>query len=401
VVVHDVLAAGAVSESYARRIVDWSDDLPEASRPDADEILLAAHRGGADIADLAGLAEEMARRLAPPDPDQDAKDFARRSVHLDLHFQGWGSLAGNLTPESATTILAGLDSLSKRMGPEDDRTPAQRRHDALEELVRRAIATGDLPGTGGQPTQVVYQMALGQLRSQAGAADVEQAAAAGRAAAGGQAGWVTSTAAARAYACDAQLTPMVTGHVDPAALAAMTSSYLAWPGHPACTCGHCTCGASPGGPGGPGAQLSPKTLRRLQDTLLRYAADVLSGPAGAASFLRTGLLAGEFPPSVSLPLDVGASTHTVPPHLRRAVKVRDRHCSIAGCRTHARFCQVHHIKPRSEGGATALPNLVLLCTFHHLIAIHRWGWTISLNGDGTTTFTSPDGKRIYRSHGPP
>jgi hypothetical protein len=33
--------------------------------------------------------------------------------------------------------------------------------------------------------------------------------------------------------------------------------------------------------------------------------------------------------------------------------------------------------------------------------VHRWGWTLALNPDGTTTATSPDGKRILRSHGPP
>jgi hypothetical protein len=40
------------------------------------------------------------------------------------------------------------------------------------------------------------------------------------------------------------------------------------------------------------------------------------------------------------------------------------------------------------------------CPFHHLIPIHRWGWTITLNPDGTTTMTSPDG-RILHSHSPP
>jgi hypothetical protein len=33
--------------------------------------------------------------------------------------------------------------------------------------------------------------------------------------------------------------------------------------------------------------------------------------------------------------------------------------------------------------------------------IHKWGWTITLNPDGTTTMTSPDGTKIFRSHGPP
>jgi hypothetical protein len=56
---------------------------------------------------------------------------------------------------------------------------------------------------------------------------------------------------------------------------------------------------------------------------------------------------------------------------------------------------------RARGGATALPNLKLLCSFHHLIVIHRWGWTLTGHADGTTTATSPDGTKIYRSHGPP
>ena len=42
-----------------------------------------------------------------------------------------------------------------------------------------------------------------------------------------------------------------------------------------------------------------------------------------------------------------------------------------------------------------------LCAFHHLTVIHHWAWTLRLNPDGTTTATSPDGRRTYHSHGPP
>ncbi|HEY2127685.1 MAG TPA: HNH endonuclease, partial [Streptosporangiaceae bacterium] len=51
--------------------------------------------------------------------------------------------------------------------------------------------------------------------------------------------------------------------------------------------------------------------------------------------------------------------------------------------------QVHHLRPKAKGGKTTLTNLVLLCAFHHLIAVHQWGWTLTLNADGTTTATSP------------
>jgi len=33
--------------------------------------------------------------------------------------------------------------------------------------------------------------------------------------------------------------------------------------------------------------------------------------------------------------------------------------------------------------------------------VHRWGWTITLHGDGTVTATSPDRLRVLNGHGPP
>ena len=61
---------------------------------------------------------------------------------------------------------------------------------------------------------------------------------------------------------------------------------------------------------------------------------------------------------------------------------------------------MHHIIPRARHGTTSLGNCLLMCSFHHLILIHRWGWTIGLNPDGTTTASSPEG-RVLHSHSPP
>ncbi|HUZ24263.1 MAG TPA: DUF222 domain-containing protein [Streptosporangiaceae bacterium] len=417
----DALAAAEISPSWAGQISGWTDLLPDHLRADGDAILLAAAAGGADLADLAALAAEMRQRSAQPDTE-DKDGFTDRGVRLDLTYENAGKLSGDLTPECAAALAAVLESLGKKAGPEDDRTKQQRDHDALEEGCRRLVAAGCLPDRAGQPTQIQLHLTLDQLRSLDGAADAghgsaaeaERVWAAGRAAGDGEPGWVSGRAAAEAYACDAQITPIVFGRVNRAALAKLTGEFLAAlrPGFPPGT------GRPPGTglppvPGGvrvrdrraprspDPATLPPRTLARLQDLVLAYAADVLSGPAGLAAFLRTGLLAAEFPPAQSLPLDVGAATATVPPHLRRAVIARDRHCAFAGCRQPPAACQVHHIKPRSQGGATCLSNLLLLCPFHHLIAIHRWGWTLALNGDGTTTATSPDSTKVLHSHGPP
>jgi len=134
--------------------------------------------------------------------------------------------------------------------------------------------------------------------------------------------------------------------------------------------------------------------------VLRHAADLLSGPAGLAAFLRTRLLDGAAG-VISLPLDVGQATEQIPGHLRRAVIARDRCCRFPGCRQPPAACQVHHLRPRSRGGLTRLTNLILLCPFHHLTAVHRWGWEINLNPDGTLTAASPGGQQILHSHGPP
>jgi hypothetical protein len=49
---------------------------------------------------------------------------------------------------------------------------------------------------------------------------------------------------------------------------------------------------------------------------------------------------------------------------------------------------------------SALSNLLTLCSFHHLIAVHTWGWIICLNPDGTTTATGPD-RRVLHETDPP
>jgi Domain of unknown function (DUF222) len=427
--VAEALARREISQSWAKQICEWSDRLPEQHRADADEILLAAARGGADLAGLGGLAEEMFRRSAPPDHDEDDQGFSDRGLQLDLHYQGAGRLSGDLTPECSAALAAVLESLGKKAGPEDDRTREQRDHDALEEACRRLVGAGGLPDVAGQPTLVQLHVTLDQLRSLPGAADAEAAWLAGRAAGDGQPGWAASRAAAEAYSCDAKITPVVTAHVDPGSLAALVHDFLArqHPG-PGCYQRRCPCqddtgtgtgtagtgsstsaghgsGSDSGGDPGPGhghGEPDPPgaTTGRLTDTLLRYAADALSGPAGLAAHLRT-TLPGIQSYGISLPLDTGAPTETVPPHLRRAVIARDRHCTFPGCAQRPAACQVHHVLPRAKGGVTALHNLTLLCTFHHLIAIHRWGWTLTLHGDGTTTAVSPDGIRTLHSHGPP
>ena len=120
-----------------------------------------------------------------------------------------------------------------------------------------------------------------------------------------------------------------------------------------CTCGGCRCSGATGPVPPP---LSAATRARLRRALLGLAADTLSGPGGLAARLRA---ASDGAPltSVSLPLDIGAATETIPAHLRRAATARHPHCAFPGCDQPATVCDIHHLLPRARGGPTSLPKL--------------------------------------------
>ena len=148
------LAAGEISESFARTICTWTEKLPADCRQDADVILLAAAVGGADIRDLAGLAGEIYGRSLPEDPDNKRDQaFEDRSVKLETTFDGAGVLHGDLTPECASVVMTVLDALSAPAGAEDDRSQAQRFHDALHEAMQRLVTAGLLPERAGAAGQ--------------------------------------------------------------------------------------------------------------------------------------------------------------------------------------------------------------------------------------------------------
>ena len=69
-----VLAAGEVSESFARTICLWTGKLPAASRDAADGILAGAAVSGLALRDLAVLASEMLARSWQPDKQEPSQE---------------------------------------------------------------------------------------------------------------------------------------------------------------------------------------------------------------------------------------------------------------------------------------------------------------------------------------
>ena len=354
------LAEGTVlSESMARTICGWTDKLPAACRQTADNILIAAARARARKEDLAALAAEIYARSLPEDDDNPEPAFEDRQLRVETTFAGAGVISGDLTPECAAVVTAVLESLSAPAGAEDTRTREQRYHDALEDAMRRLVASGLLPERAGQPVKLWGHVSLAELRALddgsvlqdqwIGEMTIRWAA---RRAAASQTGsdgaaWLNGKAAG-AVACDATLIPVVTGQVDPAALDDLVSLCLAFAGHgqhcgphagpaaqPAQTAARSGAAAPAASPeaasdAGPAAPRppTPQALEMLRHAIIGKAIDLVSGPGGPASFLRTRQLGARLS-GPSLPLDVGRSAE-IPAAIRCAVILRDQHCRWAG-----------------------------------------------------------------------
>jgi hypothetical protein len=318
-------AEEGLSESYVRTLSRWTDKLPADKRHEADKILAGEAKAGLGLRDLAELAAEILARACPDQPDEDpGKDFDDRSVTVQTTFQGAGVMHGDLTPECASIVGAVLDALAAPTGAEDERTKEQRYHDALQEAMRRLVAGGLLPERAGQPVKALVHISLADLIRLEGSPALLQEwissmrarwaahrAAASETGSDGSA-WLDGKAA-EAAACDASMTPVVTGDVDLSVLDELVR-----------LCVHLDRLRHNGTPD----EQSMSLREVLEQQVIAAAVALVSGPGGLAGFLRRRQLSARLA-GPSLPLDVGVS-RDIPAAIRRAVIERDQHCRFPG-----------------------------------------------------------------------
>jgi hypothetical protein len=420
-VLRAALAEGAVmTKPVALQLAKWTAAIPEEFREQAEEIVVAAARAGADLRALAAICAEIRARTARPDPDDPDDPRLDRGVSLDTTIDGAGVMRGDLTPECAAMVTAVLDALSAPDGADDLRTRPQRYHDALAEAMRRLLASDLLPKRAGQPAKALVHIYFAELLDMDSGSvlqdkwieDYRARWAAQRAAASVSTGdggaWLEGDAARR-MACDAMIVPVVTGDIDPSAIEALITACVQYhrvrsqaaqkPG----TAQQAAVGPQDGPDGQDGQDDDggsvAEVLAMLEHQILAQVLQVVSGPGGVASFLRRNLL-GKGLNGPSLPLDVG-TTDEIPVHLRRLVALRDQTCCHpGGCDQPASGCEPHHVVHRKDGGRTSLTNLKDYCHWHHHVLLHQMGWKLTAHPDGTSQVTSPAGKTI-RSHSPP
>jgi len=434
---HGPLLAGlrtkAVTKPVALQLAKWTREIPAEFRGQAEEILVAASRAGADLRALAQICAEIRSRTVPPDPD--GRDPALdRALFLDTTLDGAGVIRGDLTPECSAMVQAVLDALSAPAGAGDLRTRPQRYHDALAEAMKRLLASNLLPQRAGQPVKALVHMSFADLCELDVDSKLQEAWIAGyrarwagqRAAASVSTGdggaWLEGDAA-RTVAYDAMLVPVVTGDLDLGAVEQLIGQCVQYDhlrrqasdttgaeGRADADDGTGTCsgavapagsGHNPTTPTGQavGTDRKGQVLAMLEHQILATVLQIVSGPGGVASFLRRNLL-GKGLNGPSLPLDVG-QTDDIPVHLRRLVALRDQTCQFpGGCDQPASACEPHHVVHRQDGGHTSLADLKLCCWWHHHVVLHQMGWRLTVFPDGTSEVKNPGGK-VIRSHSPP
>lgn len=178
------VSAGTVGEDHIRAVCAAVDTLPSCVSPidaaDA-ERRLVGHAAELDAAVVTKLGQRIADYLNPDGNFTDVDRARRRSLHLGPQGpDGMSRLSGLLDPEARAYFEAVEAAVRPgRHRPDgadgdpearDQRTPAQRCHDALKLGLESAIGSGGLGAHRGHPVTVIATTTLAELDRAAHAA---------------------------------------------------------------------------------------------------------------------------------------------------------------------------------------------------------------------------------------
>ncbi|MGC4818786.1 DUF222 domain-containing protein [Micromonospora sp. DT63] len=202
--------AGTITVEQGRVLAETIAALPVEAGPEvADKAteLLITWADRFDPATLSRLGERVLAHVAPDAADQaelaalkraTERAEARRHVTLSDQQDGQVRLSGTLDTETASLLREAIDPLCAPAGEHDERSPGQRRADALGEICRLALRTGGLPDNGGDRPQLVVTMSLDALVNGVRAGTLET-------------GVRLTPGAVRRLACDSSVLPAVLG----------------------------------------------------------------------------------------------------------------------------------------------------------------------------------------------
>ncbi|MFH1329463.1 MAG: DUF222 domain-containing protein [Actinomycetota bacterium] len=166
-------ASGEVSEPRVRLLAQARQLAPEQFR--RDEAQLVAQAATVPSRRLPQVLAQWRREMDPDGAEADTERLrAQRALHVSPAWSGLVHLSADLDPEGGGIVLAAIRSLSEpaALDPDDARTPAQCRADALTEICHR-----HLDGTAGngsaQRPHLTVTVPWEALREGSGVVDIE------------------------------------------------------------------------------------------------------------------------------------------------------------------------------------------------------------------------------------
>jgi hypothetical protein len=170
--VAEALRTGQISYQAASVICHLRDKLGERGA-ELNEEQWVDYGSRFSIYDLNKLALVTRHCVDPDGFLRDAnEDFERRQLFIS-QMNGMYVIDGTLDAEGGAALKTAIDALTKRHAPDDDRTPRQRRADALVELVYHAMDQGTLPKRNGVRPHITITTTLEGLKDELGAAASE------------------------------------------------------------------------------------------------------------------------------------------------------------------------------------------------------------------------------------
>ncbi|MGI5236906.1 DUF222 domain-containing protein [Dactylosporangium sp. CA-139066] len=322
--------AGEVSAEQVNRIAITAEEVGDEVIEQAEHTLveLAQNAGPEHLQEACGHLRDLALADKSTPPEE---QYRRRGVTLTRLGDMW-RLRGVLDTETGALFGTALDAFTKPPGQGDDRSPAQRRHDAAADMLNAVLRSGQAPEVAGGRLCIGLLMPVRrylQLHDHGGT--------------------------------DAEETPADDG-------------------------GDVVAGDEGGGAvaaddDGDGAAVMAG---------FGPVSDALAARLSCDATLQQLWLH----PENGVPLKLGRAYRNTPWPLRRALAARDPYCRWPGCRIPANWCDSHHLREWiRDHGETDADNLVLLCRYHH-VCMHERGWRMFREPlSGWIWIMRPDGRR--------
>jgi Domain of unknown function (DUF222)/HNH endonuclease len=165
----DAVRDGTLTYDQAAAVERSVRPLPAPAQSQAVELLTGL--AAATDASAVRVAGRRLREVVDPDgalADHE-QQFDRRHLTLSPLLDGMSSIDGVLDAEGAAVLRAALAPLMVPTGPDDDRTSAQRRADALVDVAVAALKSEQLPLLSGSATALDVVVPLAELQAGRGA----------------------------------------------------------------------------------------------------------------------------------------------------------------------------------------------------------------------------------------